>query len=64
MAGGFFLPVMNPLLAQTVVEAPAISLDTMQVCIAAGVGTWVIPIIILALFRVARKGASTGGSVL
>lgn len=55
---------MITLFAQTTVDAAAITVETFGICVAAGIGTWVIPITILAIFRVAKKATNTGGSSL
>lgn len=51
---------MITLLAQTTVEAASLTYETMQLCMAAGLGTWVVPITGLVLLRMAKKGARSG----
>jgi len=53
-----------PIAQVTDVAAAGIDLTTLQLAFAAGIGLWVIPISILALMTVARKGANASGSVL
>lgn len=46
------------------VQTPSITPTTMNAAMGAGLGTWVMPLALVALLKFARKGANIGGSVL